>query len=79
MSLTKDDLQQIRFLIREEAQDIMTPQFRVLNEKIDELSGISEAVENDVKEIYGMLKPLNSELNKKLTDHEIRIATLESA
>ena len=40
--------------------------------------GTLEAIGNDVKEIYNMLKPLNSELGAKVGNHEMRIAALEA-
>lgn len=122
MSLTKDDLDQIRGILRDEVREVVRnevreiirtevreffrgegreiirgevsqevstavmPQFHAVNEKlsnIDErltrVEGEVEALGNDVREIYGMLKPLNSELNARLDDHEERIGALETA
>jgi hypothetical protein len=63
MSLTFDDLQQIR---------------QVMKEEIAPLDNRLKGVEADVKEIYNMLKPTNEELGNKVKDHEVRISSLES-
>jgi hypothetical protein len=63
MSLTYDDIQQIK---------------TVVNDAVEPLRGDILALTNDVKDIYAMLKPANEELGNKIKDHEVRITTLES-
>lgn len=66
MSLTTEDISQIRTVIREEVREIVhdevqteiQKEVRPLARKIDELAGNVEALENDIKEIYQMLKDM---------------------
>jgi hypothetical protein len=55
MSLTTEDLTQIRTVVREEVDSIVTVKLKPLQENIRELKGQVEALENDIKEIYTML------------------------
>jgi hypothetical protein len=55
MSLTTDDLTQIRTIVREEVDSIVTVKLQPLETGIDTLSGKVEALENNVKEIYEMI------------------------
>lgn len=53
MSLTSEDLQQIRTVLRDEIEII-------LDRKLEPIVGKLEAIENDVKEIYDMIARLQS-------------------
>jgi hypothetical protein len=50
-----------------------------MKEELEPVEGRLEAVENDVKEIYNMLKPTNNDLSKLVKDHNRRITALETA
>lgn len=54
MSLTQEDLQQIRSVVRDEVSSQLVP----VHKKIDDLAGTVEALSNDIKEIYGMIAEL---------------------
>lgn len=51
MSLTKDDLTQIRQIVREEVDYIV-------GQKLEPLEGEIKALRNDIKEIYSMIAKL---------------------
>jgi hypothetical protein len=55
MSLTQEDLQAIRGIVREEATSIIVEKLRPIEVKIDILTGKVTALENDVKDIYRIL------------------------
>ena len=67
MSLTDKDFQQIRFIVREEATSIMDAKLREridpIDEKIDTLSGQSEAIGNDVRAIYFMISDMTKRID----------------
>ncbi|TAH32036.1 hypothetical protein EYC58_05185 [Candidatus Saccharibacteria bacterium] len=69
MSLTDKDFQQIRFIVREEATSIMDAKLREridpIDEKIDTLSGQSEAIGNDVRAIYFMISDMTKRIDQK--------------
>lgn len=54
MSLTENDLQQIRNLFRDEFRSGIAP----FEQKLDVVAGRIEALENDIKEIYEMIAEL---------------------
>lgn len=58
MSLTTDDLNQIRTIVRDEVRDEVSSQLMPINDKLDSLDGKIAALENDVKEIYEMIADL---------------------
>lgn len=66
MSLTQNDLQEIRSIVRTEVQDIVRSEVRSevhsaivpLDKKLDAIAGRVETLKNDVKEIYKMLSEL---------------------
>lgn len=55
MSLTAQDLMQIRTAIREEAESIISAR---IEPRFDSLDGRIEALDNDVKDIYKMISEL---------------------
>jgi hypothetical protein len=59
MSLTASDFQQIRTVVREEMESIISTR---IDPRFDSLDGRLEALDNDVKDIYAMVSEL-----KKLT------------
>jgi ABC-type cobalamin/Fe3+-siderophores transport system ATPase subunit len=63
MSLTQSDLQEIRTIVRDEVTRAVTP-----------LEGRLEALENDIKEIYTMLKDLQG---SAITDKNFRKLSLK--
>jgi len=56
MSLTTTDLRQIRVLVREEMDSIISTR---IDPRFDTLEGHLEALENDIKEIYEMISGLH--------------------
>lgn len=62
MSLTKDDISQIRTIVREEVRaEVRTEvaaQLAPINEKLDNLIGRITAIENDIRDIYQMIAEL---------------------
>ncbi|HWL44338.1 MAG TPA: hypothetical protein VNQ73_15460 [Ilumatobacter sp.] len=67
MSLTQEDLTQIRTIMRDEIESI-------LDRKLEPILGKLEAIENDVKEIYGMTAALQG---RAITDENFQKKTLE--
>jgi hypothetical protein len=67
MSLTASDLQEIRTIVREEVRDEVALQ-------IEPLAGQLIALENDIKDIYMMLKDLQGAV---ITDKNFRKLSLE--
>lgn len=68
MSLTAEDIYQIRQVVREEVE-------HVVEEKVSPLRGDIKALSNDVKEIYAML----SDLEKQMREIKKASARLEQA
>lgn len=72
MSLTKDDLNSIRLLVREEVEIIVDAkldakfaiELRPINERLDRIDGRLETLENDVSSIYTMLSEDHKEFRK---------------
>ncbi len=62
MSLTEEDLQQLRLAIREEATSVIDVKLR---EYVAPLSGEIQALRNDIKEIYDMLADINKRTGNK--------------
>lgn len=67
MSLTQDDLQQIRTIVHETVEAIVTPMLEPLANEI-------KALRTDIKEIYVMLAKLQS---SAITDEEFKKRSLE--
>jgi phage shock protein A len=55
MSLTAIDLQQIRTMVREEMESIVSVR---VDPRFDSLDGRLEALDNDIKDIYKMISEL---------------------
>lgn len=55
MSLTKQDLLDIRALIRDEVRSAFAVELEPIKNDIAEIKGRLMALENDVKEIYSMI------------------------
>lgn len=63
MSLTTDDLQQIRTIVRDEARIIVREEIESaisarIEPRFDSLDGRLETLENDIKDIYEMISDL---------------------
>jgi Skp family chaperone for outer membrane proteins len=71
MSLTNDDLQAIREIIKDEVSTIV---HSTVKEELHPISGELEALRNDIKEIYDMLSDLR---NKSLPDRQFQKLSLE--
>lgn len=68
MSLTSDDAQQIRKIVREEIESVISTR---IDPRFDRLEGKLEALESDVKDIYGMITDLQK-LNRRVAHFEQR-------
>lgn len=71
MSLTNDDLQAIREIIKDEVSASVR---NTVKEEIRPIHGELEALRNDIKEIYDMLAELQ---NKSLPDKQLQKLSLE--
>ena len=63
MSLTTEDMQQIRVIVREEARVIVREELESsittrIDPRFNSLDGRIEALDNDIKEIYAMISEL---------------------
>jgi predicted nucleic acid-binding Zn-ribbon protein len=64
MSLTNDDLQAIREIIKDEVSTIVRS---TVQEELNPITGEIEALGNDIKEIYEMLTDIQNETTNKTT------------
>lgn len=67
MSLTAEDITQIRRVISETVRDEVSSQLISVHDKLDRLEGKLEALENDVKEIYKMLTDIQKQTSADKT------------
>ncbi len=75
MSLTHDDLSQIRTIVRDEVRSIVREEVdSVLTQKLKPIEGEIQALRNDIKEIYAMIAKLEK---GTITDRSFEKLTLE--
>ena len=71
MSLTKEDFQEIRTIVRDEVRSAISTE---MNPKLEKIEGELEALRNDIKELYDMISDLQG---SSITDDDFKKLSLE--